>query len=150
MQNFINKFRTYPDAISFHITVKQGIVSHAAHAAPYHYSCHGTTPLIFENIDFRYICVSLCFATFSMDVIKRSPAAVRHVVATLNICPCTSQERRCHSQTQRIQPITFIFICSQRIAQGECHFEWNRDVVAVGIAVKARANYCFNNYIPGY
>lgn len=50
------------------------IVSHAARALPCHYPCHGTTPLIFENIDFQHSHVVSVYLRFLVNALNRSPA----------------------------------------------------------------------------
>jgi len=124
-------------AVSFHMAATRGIVSHAARAAPYHYLCHGTTPL-FSRTSIFDTPVSLCFCdAFSVDAIKRFSTAVN--------CRCGLEHSSLHStRTTKVFDVVprgynllhlFSFVLEE--LQRECHYEWNR---AVGIAVKARAN----------
>lgn len=125
-----------------------GIVSHAARTALYHYLYHGTTPLFSRTSTFDTpVCLWVFAIRFSVN---RTFSSCGLEYSSLHSARATS---RCRSQ--RIQPITFIFICSWRIARGGegcMSREWNRDVDTVGIAVKARANNWYlylDNYTSG-
>jgi len=88
----MNEFRMCLDpirAVSFHMAATRGIVSHAARAAPYHYLCHGTTPL-FSRTSIFDTPVSLCFCdAFSVDAIERFSAVVN--------CRCGLEHSSLHS-----------------------------------------------------
>lgn len=153
-QNFMNELKVYSDpirAVPFHIAATRGIVSHAVRAAPCHYPCHGTT-LSFSRIS-TFIPVCLCVFALNAMHFRWTQLNVLQLrwatVMALNIRPCTPQERQEHSMSFPEDTADYIyFICSLRTARGECHCEWNRNVVAVGTAVKCANNWFL--YVDNY